>query len=380
MYKAENNKIRSSKLTEWMKIVGVFLLVFFVLSDFTQVSAVAATGSQVNVSVNYLEETAIVTGAGGNTKYYISLDNKNWDIMDVSGVIDISGILKNKIITVYFKGNKDTNPTSVNLQGEDNTLKVNYTMTEGMGTISYTSTYPVEYRKGVNGAWKAAPSSISTSIYEVKGAALFFRTIATIDRRPGKVVQFKISKRPTAPSVKLDGSKLMITGLKEKVTQYRVGDSTIWKSFTPVDSKSKSMDLSMFLIGALNSNTQIPAGTIEFRTVGTDKKMTSSVKTIEVALQPIVPDTITISGSSITITDTDRTRAYEYTVVAKNALLNMNTARWSMLSSKNAVIIPKVSVGDKVYVRLKSKTDSTTKQLILASTYKELPINSITAK
>lgn len=382
MSNLENKRI---KLTITAKgIVKAFVALFVLLvafGAFTEVKVSAATG--VNVSVNYLDETATVTaGSGGSTKFYMSTDKKNWEILDSSGGVDLSGILKTKSVTVYFKGNKDTDAVSKVLDGEVSTLKTTYTIAAGVGTLSYSTTTSsaVQYRKGANGEWKTATGSISTAIYEVKGATLFFRTAATAATRAGKVVTVKIPKKPSAPSVRVDGSKLMITGLKAKETQYRLGDTSVWSTFLPTDTTSKVYELSYLLQSTAPSNTALPAGIIELQTLGTDKKLNSGVKIIEVAAQLTVPDTIAISGSAVTITDTDKTRAYEYTIVSQSGSLNLKTAKWTGISTNKAVIIPKVIIGDRVLIRLRSKTDSTTKQLILASTYKELSIAYITTK
>jgi hypothetical protein len=368
----------------------IIALIFTTLSNSTAVGVSAeTTGSQIKVTINYLEEIAVLTpGTGSSTKFYMSTDKmKTWEMVETT--VDISTLLLAKDNIIYFKGNKDTNPVSTTILAEDSTLKVTYQITAGAGKITFPSGLPVQYRKGANGAWKTAVNSSgvsifnnagSTSIFEVRGATLYFRTAATEAKRAGKIITVKISKRPSAPSVKLDGSKLSITGLKLQETQYRTGDSNEWKLFQSSDSKAKSIDLQTLFNLSATQNTPIPAGTAEFRTLGTDKKLTSAIKVIGVPLQPTVPDTISVSGSAIKITDTDIKRAYEYTRVDKNSVLNLSTAKWTSVSSKNTVIVPKASIGDKLYIRLKSRTDSTSKQLIPASTYKEFTISSITTK
>lgn len=365
----------------FLKTCGIIMVLLFVFGLFTEMKVSAATGTSVNVTIDYLDETATVkTGPGGSTKFYISTDNmKNWEVLDTSGVIDLSGILQTKSITVYFKGNKDTNPVGQLLQEAPNYLKVNYTIASGVGTLSCTTTGPaIQFRKGAYGDWKTATSSMSTSIYEIKGAVLTFRTVPSSGIRAGKIITVKIPKRPNAPSIKVEGSKLAVSGLKSQVTQYRVGDSSVWNLFLPSDTKSKTFDLSTLVRGTAANNTALPSATIEFRTLGSDKKLHSGVKIIEIPAQRTVPDTITVTGSTLTITDSDKTKSYEYTIVAKDSTLNLSTAKWKSASTKYSFVIPKVSVGDKVLVRLKSYTDRTSKQTVLASTYKEIPITTIT--
>lgn len=337
--------------------------------------------TQLNVRIDYLEELAYLTSTNGSYKFYMSTDNKrNWDVLETGGVVDISTILSSKPVTVYFKGNKDTYPTEIILDGEDSTLQVKYEILNGSGRITYSATSLVEYRKGNNGAWKPAYNNITTSIYEVRGATLSFRTAATTVKRAGKVVNVKIPKRPAAPSVKVDGGKLYITGIKPGATEYRIGDSTTWIPYTSSDPKIKTIDLRTLLLPGSVMNTVLPAATLEFRTIGTEKKLTSSVKVIEIPQQTIVPDSVALVGTTLSVVDTNTKRAYEYTRVEGNNVLNLSTARWTTFTSKKSVIVPKAAVGDRIYVRLKATTDSATKQTILASTYKELPVQSITTK
>jgi hypothetical protein len=382
LHSNRDEKIRLTGFQYIKKLLFVSIILCVVLSSFVEFKVSFAGTNMVDVKIDYLEETAIVTkGSANSTRFYMSTDNKkNWEMIDSSGVVDISTILTTKAVIVYFKGNKDTEPAAVTLQGEDKNLSVVYKITDGVGKIEFSPVQPVEYRKGANGDWKTATNLMPTSIYEIRGATLYFRTPATAIKRAGKIISIKISKRPTAPSVKLDGSKLSISGLKLGVTQYRVGDSPTWNTFTSPDPKAKSISLYSLLVNGTVSNNPIPAGEIEFRTLGTDKKITSAVKLVEVTTQPITPEAITLVGTTLTIQDTNTKKAYEYTRVEKNSTLNLNTAKWTSVTSKNSLVISKVAIGDKILVRAKSYTDSTSKKLILPSTYKELPVTSITIK
>ena len=367
--------------TKLQKILIITIILCIIFNGFTKVeTSFADATTKVGVRTDYLEDLVYITpGTGNSTKFYMSTDiKKTWDIIEANGVVDISTLLTTKDTIVYFKGNKDGNEDNyITLPAEDSNLKVTYRIASGEGKIELSS-LPVEYRKGVNGAWKTASSiSMPTSIYELKGATLFFRVPATASKRAGKTFTLKIAKRPAAPSVKLDGSKLNISGIKVGETQYRVGEATAWTPTTLSNTSMKTMDLYTLLGAGTTVNTPIPAGIIEFRTLGTDKKLTSTIKVLEVALQPTVPDLVSVTGTALSIKDTDLKRAYEYTKVEKNATLNMLTAKWTTVTSKNTVKIAKIAVGDKILVRLKSITDAKTKQIIPASTYKEFIITNI---
>ncbi|MFT4143697.1 MAG: hypothetical protein QM644_04520 [Mobilitalea sp.] len=378
----------SSKVLCHKKLLLFLILLVFVTFSFTRPDTTKAdANSMVGVKVNYLEETVTLSpGSGGSAKYYMSLnDKKTWEVIDPTNTvdktatIDISGYLSTKAIDVIFKGNKDLNPTTLTLQAEDRNLKASYVVINGVSSITVNQA-SLQYKKGANGDWKTYNGTLPLASYEIKGTTLYFRSAPLEGKRAGKVITVKVPKRPTAPSIKLDASKLLITGLKVNEIQYRVNDTEGWTTFTSTDPKVKTKTLLSFLSTTTPPpNTVIPAGRIEFRTIGKDKKIASAVKVIEVTLQPTLPADITLTGSTITILDSDTKRNYEYTKIAQGATLNIETAKWTTITSKAPVIIKNATVGEKVYVRLKSFTDSSSKQLVLPSTYKELTITSLTS-
>lgn len=376
-----NKSIRKSLLVKRIITLAiVFSALFIILGPAKAI--LAATGSQVRVDINYIEETATVSaGSGGSTKLFMSTDNqKTWDLIDSTGVVDIVPMLKTKEVSVFFKGNKDTNPLEVKLQAENKDVKVAYTVEkQGNGEMAGVITVngAMEYKKGTNGAWKPISTKLYTSMYEIKGATLYFRIPATVNTRASKVVSIRVPKKPTAPSVKLDGSKFQITGLKKGETQYRVGDNTAWIDFAPLDNKTKTLDLAVLFGSGANNNTPIPGGTIEFRKAGTDKKIPSAIKVIEVAPQPVCPaSTIAVTGSSINITDNTPKIVYEYTVVkASTGTIDVRALKWTSIKPGKPVTVSKTTKGDRILVRVKSYTDATTKQIIPASTYREFTVS-----
>ncbi len=370
------------KLRQEMKYIipaAVFIMVVVKLQGLPDVTA--DTGAQVRVSVDYLKETATISaGPGGSTAFYLSLDQgKNWEGIN-AGNIDIASLLSTKEVVVYFKGNKDAVPNVVTLMAEPAAPKVIYTVNNGIGRIFYTSDTgsAMEYRKGTNGTWRPAENNMLTSLYEIKGTTLYYRTAAAASSRPSKTATVRIAKRPAAPSVKLDGSKFLLTGFKPGETQYRVNDETVWRTFPAMDPKAGTLSLYTLFANNVTSNTSIPAGRIEFRTIGTDKKIFSASKMIEIPAQLTCPNVILMNGTTLSITDSTPKRMYEYTKVTVGSTLNIATAKWTSVSPNKSTVISKVNINDKIYVRIKSTSDSLTKQIIPASTYKEFVISFIT--
>lgn len=364
-----------------LKIISLFIMVCLLCSDMflTKASAVTSGYYLVNVQVNYLEGTAIVTqGPGGSTKFYMSTDNgRNWQVLE-SNVVDITPYLKSRENTIYFKGNRDTAQTPVVLQGEDNTLKAVYQAVNGEGQIVISNINgPVEYRNGANGAWKTlAGYTISTALYEYSGATLNIRTMATVQKRAGRIVNVRVPKKPSAPGVSLDGSKFEFIGLKAGQTQYRVGDSTVWQTFAPSDKRIRTLDLATLFGTTLNYYNPLPGGTVEFRTPANGKNVASSIKLIEVPRQETAPATINLYGTTLTIADSSNRKAYEYTVVEPGKILDLKTARWSPINNSRPVKIRKVSPGSKIYVRVRSYIDRTTQNVIPASTCREFTVTT----
>lgn len=376
-------KVKNIVTTIFIRFVLFFALVLVTAGGLKIIEAsMVATGpNQVNVTIDYIQEIAIVyPGTGNSTKFYFSKNKmKSWELIDPYGPIDISTLLSSKEVSLYFKGNKDTVPVEVKLQAADAGLKAEYKVINGEGRILIMeNTSLVEYRKGTYGQWSTVPNNmIITTPYEMNGATLYFRTQATLQKRAGKPISIKVPKKPTAPSVKLDGSRLLITGLKTGQTQYRVGDSTQWLEFQPTEDRTKTLDLKSLLGASLPVNVPIPAGTIEFRNKATDKKVASAVKVIEVPMQPSTPENLMLEGTRLTVFDNNLKTYYEYTVITKGEAIDLSTARWTSFTAKKPVDIKKAMIGDKICVRLKATTDPTTKNVVPASTYKEMTVEYI---
>lgn len=377
-------------------VFAIMLLVIFCGSGYIlskTAFANTASGTSVNYVVNYQEETiTVASGTGGSNKFYLSTDKqKTWELLENSTTVsstitfDISNILKTKEVIIYFKGNKDTQPVEVTLQGEDKSLKVTYIVENSVGKLTYTTTKPVEYRKGANGNWKTLTGNLDTTIYEVRGANLYFRTKATVTDRAGKVVKVKIPKRGSAPGVKVDGTELTLTGMKTGM-QYRLSNSNTWLTFQETDKKEISIPS---LLRITSIDVPVTGVTIEVRNAATDKKVASQIKVIDVPAQLAAPTSATVAFNTgtLTIQDASSSKPYEYTIVKAGEVSIVNfdylkNATWKSVTSSKATKVTKVgnntlATGDYIYVRLKTTTDKTTKVVNLASTCLKIGVTSI---
>lgn len=360
----------------------IFLLLVLTTAGglaFIEASTTTTKANQVQVTLDYMNETVAVSpGTNNSTKFYLSKNNqKTWELIEPNGPISISSLLSSKIVSLYFKGNKDTDPVELQLQAADASLTAQYKVVSGVGQIQVTgSSLPVEYRKGKDGQWEPfTGNSIETASYEMLGTTLYFRSKATAQVRAGKIVTVKIPKRPTAPAVKLDGGTLSFKGLKVGQTQYRTGDSLIWVDFNSAESKVKTLDLKS-IIDISQWKTAI---TVEFRNKATDKKVASSVKVIEILPQAMAPANVKLEGTTLTAIDTIKNIKYEYTIVAVGQTFDMNTAKWVSFTSAKPAVVKRAVVGDKILVRLKATTEPISKNVIPASAYREMLVVNVTA-
>ncbi len=343
-------------------IISLFLLAFVLLAlnKPNLALATSTTGTMVNVFVDYADETARVTaGPGGSNKFYISIDKqKTWQDVYSDGVVDISTLFSTKAVDIYFKGNRDTAVKTVTLMAEPNNVKAAYVIKNGIGTISYSvSGGAIEYRKGTNGHWRTPPANFLTYMYEIKGATLQFRSAANTATRAGKIITVKIPKRPAPPSLKVDGSKLLISGIKANETQYFNPDKGMWE-FVTTNTKDKTVSLYTLTKTNAIANTAMPAGAYEFRVYSGDKKVVSGVRLIEVPAQPTSPaqESVKLEGLTLTITDTVK-RSYEYSILSSTGTFNPATMKWTTISPNRPTIIKKAYTNDRIFVRLKSTTD-----------------------
>lgn len=374
-----------------LKVFCIISLVFVLISNLWYVSADETTPvpPSVNVRIDYLTGIVTVTaGSGGSNKFYFSTDKKKtWELIETTtGTLDVRELMKSSDVTLYFKGNKDPTPKEQIILAEDKTLKAVYTVEKGVGKITFTNAArQIEYRVGANSNWQDKPSNFVTTMYEVTGATIQFRTKATTAVRAGKIVSVKIKKRPKAPSVKVDGSKLEISGLKSGTTQYRLSTATVWETFNPGDPKVKSIKIADLLSGSATENAQISAGIIEFRTIATDKLAASAVSSIEFVRQRAAPTTGTVilDGTTLSIPGATSANPYEYLALQSHLVPDLSVHKWKSITNDKPIIIQKAGTaeiipGDKIYVRLKAVKDKATGIENMASQYVLFPVVSIT--
>lgn len=357
-------------------IVPMFVLALAIAIGKTPEKASAT----VLYTINY--ETQTLDAHSSTGRVYMSTDKgKTWESLeDSSYIVDISSLLQTKEVKIYLKTNSSTSSQEVSLMAEPSN-DITVVVSGSSLTYSTTSGVAIEYQKGKNGPWLTLGISgtMDTKPMEIKGASLNFRTKAIPTRRAGKIVAIKVSKRPSPPSVKLDGSRLCISSLKAGM-QYRTALSGTW---LPVILADKTNSVSLYTFSGAtsfnNATYTVPllANTIEIRTLADGKKPTSSSKVIVVPAQPSISGSVSLVNTTLRVTDST-SKAYEYTIIEPNTVLDMTKAKWTTVSPNKELIIKNASVNQILFVRQKSYVDKSTKLTIPASSVYMQTITGIT--
>lgn len=348
--------------------------------------------STMQASVDYVKNKIVVRSNTGSTKFYISKDKqKSWELLNSNLLqnsieLELAAYMKTSDVVLYFKGDKDLTPVELKIPKEEANLKVAYKVANSRGMLVFENPKggALEYRTSATGYWMDHNSNVFyTDAYDDTGMTLQFRTKATVNKRAGKIINAKIPKRPNAPSVKVDFQKMMITGLKKGVTEYRMGSNTKWETFNPQDQKIQGLSLYDILSnGTVSNSTLLNANTIEFRNIADGKKVSSAVRMLDFDRQAPAPYMNSfLKGSTLTIPDASKDKPYEYLVLQSTELNGMDVrkVKWMKVTSPKSILIKKTGntitiPGNVVFVRLAAVTNKQTSKLTPPSLYSQKAI------
>lgn len=416
------------------RISGMVFLFLFIVGTAAFGKSLTADAA-VSCKVNYVkEEIELTVGSGGaistKSSIYVSIDKeKNWDrIEDVTydsvskstkTSFDISSILSNKPVKIYFREKMEDASTEVELQGLV-AIKGKTGVTASGSVINITNVPAgriVEYRRGNGSQWRDITTTkgsngsdisfndngnvgIYVNKYTITGMNFTFRLKATENDRVGKEVKVKVAKKANAPNIKVDGSKLSLSGLKANGSEYRFKENEDFKKaedklllldklFTVSRGSVTSTGTSNSTSSAVNISqagisVPIMGGTVEVRTAATDKKGASRSKYVVVPAQEKFDGagkvTISItqkkeaSLAAINISDASKDNPYEYTLLSSGSkTVDLTKQKWIAISKSGVQQLKKAGGvspedGAILLVRKKSKTDKTTKVVTPAST------------
>jgi hypothetical protein len=372
-----------------MLLITVVLLMYVVPRRVTAATAITVT------EINYAQSTITLKVNDGDTKVYFS-DSKKKDWEPVPGDIssnntitmDISWVSVSKNYVMTFKGDKSTDIISVTLPKQATNFKATYNKVKGTVTFSNAGTRTIEWRKKNSSVWNTvntATLSTELSYLCTNGAAVVFRLapvngtgITNVGLRASKEVSVTITKKSSAPDIKINGSAFSIA--VKKGMAYRTvnsdGTTTDWTTITSTTNLLlKNIAAKALYTSATTTQSEV---TLQFRTNATSTAQVSNIATVTVPVQEGPPgeDAYGISLSytssstlSLQVKAASTTVPFEYTVIKENEELNYQTASWTAITSGSAVSLNSTAApkGCHIYVRKKSVNQTNDENYALAS-------------
>lgn len=347
------------------------------------------------------EELWLEVDAGDNTAvYYSDRAKKVWSEAlpgaDGNYLIDISWIKGTSAAEITLKGDKNEEVVSVQLPARESKYKIKFDKVKGVLTFTYLpdSVTEIQWRKATSYDWQTV--SVEDAVdpdsefaeeldkLRVAGASIYVRTAGseceleadgTLDAgiRPGKEIKLSITKRGSAPKVKIDGSRLTLNTTNSM--EYSTDGGRTW------EPAEKKLALSKVAPGALGASAQDVV--VWIRKKATSRSPYSKLFVLEVPAQRSAPAGAEVTYESrdgkfwLTFTQASKTSPYEYTVVKAGNTLDISKASWkSVVAAKTISVSEKTApAGSKIYVRKKTVKQTTTTEFELASATMEISVS-----
>ncbi len=347
------------------------------------------------------EELWLEVDAGDNTAvYYSDRAKKVWSEAlpgaDGNYLIDISWIKGTSAAEITLKGDKNEEVVSVQLPARESKYKIKFDKVKGVLTFTYLpdSVTEIQWRKATSYDWQTV--SVEDAVdpdsefaeeldkLRVAGASIYVRTAGseceleadgTLDAgiRPGKEIKLSITKRGSAPKVKIDGSRLTLNTTNSM--EYSTDGGRTW------EPAEKKLALSKVAPGALGASAQDVV--VWIRKKATSRSPYSKLFVLEVPAQRSAPAGAEVTYESrdgkfwLTFTQAGKTSPYEYTVVKAGNTLDISKASWkSVVAAKTISVSEKTApAGSKIYVRKKTVKQTATTEFELASATMEISVS-----
>ncbi len=360
-------------------------------------SAKADTASAVSFGTINYELLTLQVFNNNNSIVYYSTDNSNWTTLEgaydttaKAYMLDISWISSTAETTLYFKGDTVKTIKTIVLPAQNTSFSVTYDKVEGtfaFDNAEESDTF--EWRKNSDYYWRSVSMDEGSSSYEafmntvekfkVTGATIIIRLpqvigtgVDNVGLRPSAEKSITITQRGTAPSLKVNSSKLTVN--TTTAMEYYDASSDLWIECTA------SMSLEEIVPAVLYENGGI-ASTITIRKAATSTAPYSKTATLTIPAQKSAPS---IGGNTADVTyyymnsklmlqfnKASSTDIYEYVIVKKDNELNITTASWKAVKTTGVLTISSTTApeGCTIYVRKKGTDASTTTntELVLAS-------------
>lgn len=365
-------------------------------------SATTDKATAVEVELIDYEQGMIQIQANNNTKvYYSDASQKIWNVIEGAKdndvlTMDISWISAAKNYELNLKGSDDETVVSVELPKYNSALKAKFDKVDG--TIDFTNeegATEFEWRKATAvDSWSKAPvdSSIPAAqefleeieSLRVKGGKIQVRipqiqgNSTDVGRRPSKIITVTVTKRGSAPSVKVVSNSMQVNTtdkMEYKVISVGTNQQTDTK-WTVCDKKMFLSDMVPQVITVSGSSVGQNV-MVAIRKSETEKTPYTKNRYLNIPAQPGAPDASTFSTSktsskfSLIIGDASKYNPYQYAVVAKGDTKSDSDLKWKNVTSSKEISfsIKKYPEGSTIYVRTKGQDLTKKAELKLPSAY-----------
>ncbi len=376
------------------KLKSYILFLFCILFLIIPASNVFASGAAaISFGKIDYEELTLQVFNNDNTIVYYSTDNTTWS--EIEGgydnaakayTLDISWVSATSDVTLYFKGDIVKTVKSITLPMQNSSINVEYDKVEGEFTfIEAEEADYFEWRKTTDYHWNSVNFSESSASYKsflttmenlrIKGAKLLFRTpqvIGTgssdVGMRPSAEISITIPSRASAPSVKVNSSKLTLN--TTKTLEYYDSDGDFWIECDGAMAIEDIAPKALYENGGKNVTLLI-------------RKSATANMPFSKTLKLIIPGQTakpTIGGTDSDVTyyyvnsklvmqfnKASATNLYEYVIVREDKELDLARTSWKSVNSSALMTISKTVApsGSTIYIRKKGKDENTSKNISL---------------
>ena len=398
----------------------VTALICLCFAGYAKTEVRADDAEKISVGDIDYERLTMKVYKNGNTNVYFSTtlanDLSGWDELggtasnDGHGeylLVDISWASSAADVKFYLRGNVNTNATEVVLPKASSAFKVSFDKVNG--DFTFTGQDDAQYffyRKQTDYNWvkvyfegMGSPNGSSEISYaqfleniemlRFKGSKLVFRlgqqigvSESNMGARPSKEVAVSITKYASAPSVKLNITKLTFN---TKNTMEWSDDMTHWKECEKNEELENLAAKALAGKGGANPTDVV----LFFRTAATDKKPCSQICVIAIPAQTAAPSVGKDASSEVfykyennrlelTFGKASATNMYEYCVVPSDKEFTLATAKWKTVKAAKTFKLTKKSAdGATIYVRYKGTLENVKKgiEFKLPSTYASFVAN-----
>lgn len=382
------------------RILKAAAILFFILAVSFFHSGTAKAAENVTIKeINYSDSTITLQAGNSDTAVFFSDSRKkNWE--EVPGelssagtvTMDISWVPVSKNYIITFKGNKSAGIATLVLPKQISNFRAEFNNIKNTVIFKNQGIHTIEWRKKDSSVWNAINTTqLSTQLSYLydNGAAIIFRLAprngtgtTNVGFRGSKEISVKIPKKPSAPNIKINGSKFSIP--VKKGMAYRIagsdGQTSNWISITG----SSDLLLKNVAANALyNASADRSAVIMQFRTNATGSTQVSKISTVTIPVQEGPPGLNTYgillkltSSSTITleVKAASTENPFEYTVVLKDMELNYQNAKWTTISNSTPVTLDDdtAPAGCHIFIRKKSVEETKNSDFRLASVEAEV--------